>query len=276
MTPLNFNTLKNQLRQLSTLERVIIGVLLVVVWLLFSFLPVTYKDWVDAFRPAALNWWNPYFEPEMIFNPPWLFPVLYPVALLPAKLGAGLLMTMSMIVLAAYVGSPKKMLVVIIAAPISTMFALGQLDALLLLALMLPAEWALPVMVIKPQGMFLAALRRITKKSLIVFAAVLGVSVLVWGFWWTNLFGTHPNQTVNASFFPYTIALGIPLLVLGWQKQSDAMLCAASLCFAPYFMITSTLPAIAALVKETEDWRWWLGVIAASWIHLLMTRGFFG
>ncbi len=33
------------------------------------------------------------------------------------------------------------------------------------------------------------------------------------------------------------------------------------------------LPAIAAPVKETDNWRWWVLIVAVSWIHLLAMRG---
>jgi len=118
-------------------------------------------------------------------------------------------------------------------------------------------------------------LRRLTGRSVGVLAVVAGLSMAVWGFWWRNIIGFAPNQSVNVSLFPYTIILGLPLLYFGLKRRSDAMLCAASLCLAPYFMITSLLPAIAAFIKEVDDWRWWVLIIVVSWIYLLAARGAF-
>ncbi len=253
------------------------GFLMLALWGLFAFLPVTYKDWVDAFRPAALHWQNPYFSPGLIFNPPWLFPFLHPIALLPARFGAGLLMFLSLLVVALYVRSPKKLLVVVIAAPMSTLFTLGQLDALLLVGLMLPGWASVPFLLAKPQGVFLTLLNRTrrNRQTAIAIVAVLLLSMFVWGFWWQNIIGFAPNQTVNLSLFPYSLIVTLPLLYLGWKNESDGFLALASLSVMPYFMITSALPAIAALVKETDNWRWWVLIVVASWIHLLTMRGVF-
>jgi len=267
--------LTRKLARLTPIEKALLAVLLPAGVALFAVVPVTYKDWVDVFRPAALHWLTPYFQPGLVFNPPWLFPLLYPIALLPERIGAGLIMLLSFIVLGVYVGSPKKMAAVALAAPMTMLFTLGQLDAILLIALLLPAEWALPLLVIKPQGVFLAMLPRLTRRSAAVLAGVLAVSVLVWGFWWQHIIGFAPNQTVNVSLFPYSLIAGLPLLYFGLRRRSDAMLCAASLCVAPYFMLTSMLPAIAAFVKEVDDWRWWVAIIVVSWIYLLAARGVF-
>ncbi len=251
--------------------------LILILWGLFAFLPVTYKDWIDAFRPAALHWQNPYFDPGLIFNPPWIFPFLHPLALLPPRFGAGLLMLLSLVVVALYVGSPKKLLIVVIAAPMSTLFTLGQLDALLLVGLMLPGWAGVPFLLAKPQGVILTLLnrKRRNRHTLIAIIVILLVSVAGWGFWWQNIIGFAPNQTVNMSLFPYSLLITLPLLYFGWKNESDGLLALASLSLMPYFMITSTLPAIAALIEETDNWRWWALIIVVSWIHLLAVRGVF-
>jgi predicted neutral ceramidase superfamily lipid hydrolase len=185
-------------------------------------------------------------------------------------------MLLSIIVVSIYVGSPKKLLVVALSAPMATLFALGQLDGVLLLGLMLPAEWGLPLLVAKPQGVFLAIFRRINRRSLIAIVLIIALSILIWGLWWQNIIGYQPNQEPNISLFPYSILAGIFLLYFGIKRDSDALLCFASLCFMPYFMITSALPAIAALTRETEDWRLWAAVVVGSWIYLAAMRGFLG
>ncbi len=252
------------------------GGLLLGVLVLFAFLPVTYKDWLTVFRPAALRWLAPYSPPGLVFNPPWLFPFLHPLAILPPRWGAGLLMLLSVVVVSLYVRSPLKLLVVVLAAPMSTLFALGQLDGLLLVGLMLPIEWGIPFLLLKPQGVFLLILRRLNRRAVVVAALALLASVAGWGFWWQNILGFQPNQTVNLSLFPYSLLIGLPLLYFGWKRNSDALLCLASLCFVPYFMITSALPAVAALVKETDDRRVWGAVIVVSWVYLVTMRVWMG
>lgn len=186
-------------------------------------------------------------------------------------------MLLSLVVVALYVGSPKKLLIVVIAAPMSTLFTLGQLDALLLVGLMLPGWAGVPFLLAKPQGVILTLLnrKRRNRHTLIAIIVILLVSVAGWGFWWQNIIGFAPNQTVNMSLFPYSLLITLPLLYFGWKNESDGLLAMASLSLMPYFMITSTLPAIAALIEETDNWRWWALIIVVSWIHLLAVRGVF-
>jgi hypothetical protein len=252
----------------------ILSILLLVAWFLFTHLPLNYRDWIHTFRPAALHWQDPYFKEAMVFNPPWIFPLLYPLAVLPHPAGVSLMIIISVIAVAMYTGSIKKTLIVAASAPMAAFFALGQLDALLLFGLMIPYGLGIPLLLAKPQGVFLAMLPRLNRWSILLMLLVFGVSVLVWGAWWLNIMGHRPNLKANMSLFPYTVVLGIPLAFLGLKRKSDALLCVGSLCFAPYFMAQSMLPAVAALVRETDDWRWWSAVVVGSWIYEAAMKGF--
>jgi hypothetical protein len=212
----------------------------------------------------------------MVFNPPWIFPLLYPIALLPYRAGAGLLVIISVIAVAMYTRSIKKTLIVAASAPMAAFIALGQLDALLLFGLMIPYGMGIPILLAKPQAVFLTVLPRLNRWSMLLTLAVFVLSVFIWGDWWTNIIGNRPNAKANMSLFPYTIVLGIPLAYLGLKRKSDALLCLGSLCFAPYFMTHSILPAVAAIVRETDDWRWWTAVVLGSWIYLAVMKGFWG
>ena len=67
------------------------GSLLILLWFLFP--EEYYVDWVYAFRPAVwelLSGHTPYTIPG-VYNPPWTFILLIPLALVPPKLGAILL-----------------------------------------------------------------------------------------------------------------------------------------------------------------------------------------
>ena len=61
---------------------------IVLAYIVFTHLPVTSRDW-QTFRKAALQWSDPYYREAMIFNPPWLFLLLYPLAALPHPAGVG-------------------------------------------------------------------------------------------------------------------------------------------------------------------------------------------
>lgn len=252
-----------------------IGIVLasiLIVLILFIFLPVTYKDWVVSFRPSALTWQNPYHG--LTFNPPWLFLILHPIAALPPRIGAGILMLISFVIIALYVRSPVKTFLVALSAPMIVLLTLGNIDGLVILGLMLPYWMSLPFLMIKPQGVFLAAVQRLSFWSICFAIFFLLISVFVWGFWWQDIssLSTPVNAEYNLSAFPYSVVPGLLLLVLGLRKKSDALLCFASLCFSPYFMITSLLPAVAASLRETRDKRIWFGIVMGSWIYYFMMK----
>ncbi len=245
-----------------------------VAWFVFTHLPVPSMDWVNHFRPAALQWQAPYFRPGTIFNPPWLFPLLYPLAVLPHRVGIGALTMLSILAVGLYTKSVIKLLFVMASVAMGAVIVQGQLDALLLYGLMIPYGLGIPLLLTKPQGVFLAILPRLNRWSILFTVLIFGVSILIWGNWWVEILAHRPNPKANLSLFPYSIPLGIFLAYLGLRRKSDALLCTASLCFVPYFMAQSMLPAIAAAVRETDDWRWWSLIVVGSWVYVAAMKGF--
>jgi hypothetical protein len=253
-------------------KAVIILVSVVIVVIVLVYLPVTYQDWVESFRPAALSWENPY--QGLTFNPPWLFLLLYPLAILPARVGAGLLMFISFVIIAGYVRSPIKTLLVSLSAPMIVLLTLGNIDGLIVLGLLLPYGISLPFLMIKPQGVFIASLKRISFWSILMMLLMIGASIFIWGFWWKDIttLSTPVSAPYNVSSFPYSVIPGLLLLIYGLRKKSDALLCYASLCFSPYFMITSLLPAVAASLRETRRKWIWAAVILGSWGYYFLMK----
>ena len=250
---------------------VVVASILIVLSLLI-FLPVTYKDWVVSFRPSALTWQNPYHG--LTFNPPWLFLFLNPIAALPPRVGAGTLMLISFVIIALYVRSPVKTFFVALSAPMIVLLTLGNIDGLVILGLLVPYWMSLPFLMIKPQGVFLTAIKRLGFWSICFAVFFLFISVFVWGFWWQDIssLNTPVNAEYNLSAFPYSVVPGLLLFVLGLRKKSDAYLCFASLCFSPYFMITSLLPAVAASLRETRDKRIWFGIVMGTWVYYFLMK----
>lgn len=245
----------------------VVLVSLLLLLFVFTFLPVTYDDWVRFLRPAALAWHSPYVPG--VYNPPWLFLLLHPLALLPERVGAGALMTLSLAIVAAYTGTPWKTLLVGLSAPMVSLFTVGQVDALMLLGLMAPAVVGMPILMTKPQGVFLALLRRIDGRSVLSVAVLLALSVLVWGRWWDHtLDGSRVvGSRHSVSPFPFGIPAGILALWLGLRRRSDGLLCLASPCLAPYFQMSSMLPAVAALVREARSRAGALAILLLSWAY---------
>lgn len=260
---------------LSKIMRLILALLLgIVAWILFAHIPVTYNDWMTYFKPASLNWLSPY-DIRGVYNPPWTFLILYPFAALSAPWGAAGLILISVIGIALYTRSPWKTMAVTTSAPFLLLLVVGQLDGLILYGLMAPYGLGLPIILIKPQGVFMTILRRINRWSLLVITLTVVISVLIWGFWWqNNLLTGIPDRPHNVSLFPYTIIPGVVVAYLGLKRDSDAFLCLASLCFSPFFQTHSILPTVAAIIRETDDWRYWGAVVVGSWVYYLLEFGF--
>lgn len=240
------------------------------VLLAFVFSPAMFGDWMNCFRPAALNWRDPYEESLWpLFNPPWLFLILHPLSLLPPRVGAATFMLCSFAAVAVYVRSPLKTFLVGVSAPMVVLFTLGQVDALPLVGLVIPGGFGIPFLMLKPQGIYLTALRRINLKSMSITLLVLVLATAIWGPWWQHLVGGTRAATFphNRSLFPYSAIVGFVPLYFGIKRQSDVLLCVASLCFSPYYQITSLLPVVAAVARATSDYRLILATVAGSWAY---------
>lgn len=232
-------------------------------------------DWDDFFRPAALS--SSYSEG--IFNPPWLFPMLLPLAWLPSRVGAAVLAALTLVVLIEYVkGDWCKALALVLSAPALAVLHFGQIDVIPLVALMMPTWCSLPLLAVKPQGVFLAALRRLTPASITVFLVILSLSFLVWGLWPLDILdiaGT-PDGLHNRSIFPWSV--GITFGVLAYlrthpdTKHADGLLCLASLAASPYWAIHSLLPMTALFIGGTKSRAGCLAICAATWVYTLLTR----
>lgn len=233
-------------------------------------------DWEHFFRPAALNLWDPY-SVVGVFNPPWLFPLLLPVAWLPSHAGAALLAVLTLAVLIGYAKDWYKIAALLLSAPALSVLYFGQIDVIPLLALMAPAWAALPLLMVKPQGVFLAALRRLDRKSVAFMVLILVGSFLAWGAWPLDLLGAPgPGGPQNRSLFPWS--LGFALGILAWLKthpeseHADVLLCLASLAASPYWAVYSMLPMTALLIKGTKSRVGCFAICAATWGYTLLTQ----
>lgn len=251
------------------------GLLLVAfVYFLLVKMPVSYGDWIRFFRPASLAVANPY-SVEGILNPPWTFALLNPLARLPERWGGAGLALLSSAAIVLYARSPWKVLAISLSAPFLFVLILGQLDALILYGLMLPAAFGSVLILIKPQSAALTMLKRLDRKTLFALGMALLISFLVWGFWPLQMFrfGIEPDSLRNASLFPYSLPLAPVLVYFGIRRKSDALLCWATLCAVPFFQTHSILPAIAVSVRESSDWKLWLALPILSWLYYALYLG---
>lgn len=220
-------------------------------------------DWRCFYRPAASNWRDPY-QAGGTFNAPWLYWLMHPLTLLRWPVDYAVLTICSLLALYFYVGSPPRFLILMATAPVMILVIEGQVDALLLLAFMLPSAIALPLAGIKPQGLGLAVLRRSTLLALVVALVVGGISLAVWGNWLSDV--QKPPGARCWVFWPGTIPVGLILAGIGWRGRSNTLLCLATLLIVPYYSPSSIVPALASFMRERRGVVPMGMVVVLSWV----------
>lgn len=222
-------------------------------------------DWTLFFRPAALNLCDPYIITGAATYWPWFFVVLYPLALLPQNMGFGILATLSVVVLMAYTKEWWRCLLLCASMPVIAVLAHGQVDALLVVAFMLPPGWDLLAAAMKPQAIFCAILRRnmskITWKVVVPVVVFLVMSFIIWGWWPSSLSVGHLHMEQRNLGWPYLVGLGVLLLM---QKDIRWWLI-GGLFLTPYLASYHLVPVLAYFYRRE---RWWVLILVtvATWI----------
>lgn len=238
-------------------------------------------DWeiYAAAIATVLSGGNPYsvgYDQRRFFNPPWVLLILFPLTLLnndvvPLVFWLVALSAMYMIARHFRVGGVKAFF--FLSSPMLLYsIGYGNIEWLPWLGLLMPLPLALVFLTIKPQATFgVIAVRLLTtweRKGLVgVLLAVLPTAVLtliwllVWGY-------PHPPERTNygnVSLFPYTLIIGIPLLIVALHRRSIRLAALAAPFVSPYV----TFPTYLATQFMFPFWGWALGWIAA--IQYLLT-----
>jgi hypothetical protein len=246
-------------------------------------------DWVTNLRPATLAFLrleNPY-QLEGTFNPPWLFILLAPLALLPENTGGGILLWLNLItwIVIARQFSNGNMLKVttILTFPFVVNGLLARnVDFLVMWGLLLPPEFAIFFLAIKPQVgggvILLLALRAYKengiKKLLQVFATptlLIVLSMIAYGPWPLTS-GKAIDLSWNASPIKIlgwpSIFIGIILFMLALQNKDSRhginISMAASPFLSPYVGSQSWVAILPALIRTNAIYVVW--IILWGWV----------
>lgn len=201
-------------------------------------------DWSAYFKPAILALFNggdPYAF--AVFNPPWVFAPLIPFALLPEPLG-GILMLMVGIFCVGFtiyrLGGRRLALIAILFSPlVLDSLVFGNIEWLTLLGLVVTPWLGLILLALKPQITFVAialiAIQNRNRPRVFVPLVIVSLASLV-------LFGLYPLRVLgysnyaasfNASLFPLSLLLGLPLAYQALRTKQMRSAIAASPLFAP-------------------------------------------
>ncbi len=226
----------------------------------------TVDDWATCFRPAARRFDNPY-EAVPSAYPVWYFVALSPLAVLPVHLGHGVLTALSLLVLIVYVKDWWRAVLLVLSTPVLVGLLYGQIDALLTLAFMIPTDYALLVVSMKPIALLGWGVRKwLASKhpfyTMIPVVSIFLASYIVWGPWWDKL--TFTGLAVNHSLdlhWPAMIPIGILLLL----TKDERLWLVGSLFLTPFLMRYHLTPLLAYFYRR-ERWYVLVIVTVVTWL----------
>lgn len=247
-----------------------IGVALALSFVLAPFVPPAI-DWTITFRPATLtllSGQSPYGKVYFV-HAPWVMILLAPLALLPESVGRVMLIfcgLASYAFVAHRLGAKPISIVFLLISPLVMHVLLnGNMDWLAVLGFVLPPQFGLFFISIKPQiGIAVAPFWMVEawrvggwKQVLKIFApftVVLLLSFVIFGLW--------PLETIkedvvgvffNASLWPLSIPVGLALFVTAIRKSRIEYAMAASPCLSPYLLFYSWGGALLAIVSSVPE-----------------------
>jgi len=240
-------------------------------------------DWRMTFRPAALEMLrggSPYdasITEAPYAGAPWGLIPLIPLAILPENLGRGLLFVLSLTAFAysaLHLGAKPIALGAFLASPpVLHCLLNANLDWMPLLGFVIPPQWGLFFLAVKPQmGSVVAVywlveawrkggLREVLK-LIAPFTLVFLLSLLIYGLWPQNILAAKYFTTYwNASLWPASIPVGLALVVAAIRRRNARFAMAASPCLSPHVLFHSWSAALIAIVSSTPE-------MIAAWVGL--------
>ncbi|MBA3531039.1 MAG: hypothetical protein H0T73_03850 [Ardenticatenales bacterium] len=254
------------------------GILLLA--LAMALIPAKAPD-VPQFYDAARAWPEPYSIPlermgdgwYRIFTP-WAVVLFLPLALGPQLLAAALVRALTIIAFYLLTGrSLWKTIVLIFSPPALILLMNGNLDAISGLGALLPGSGALLLLMVKPQAAALSALpilRRDGWWHALLPLVLVVLSTLLWPEWLERAAAARGGGwNVGALLFPYSIPVGLLLLLYGWRER-DPIPAAIATPLLSLYVSLPTLAVTGALLLR----RWpRLGVLICMlpWLWVIIS-----
>lgn len=236
-------------------------------------------DWeiFEAAIAAVLSGSNPYlvgYQNHRLFNPPWVLLILFPLLMLNDQITppvVWLVALSSMYLVGRHFRlSGLKMFFLLSSPMLLYSMGYGNIEWLPWLGLLMPTPLALIFLTIKPQATFgviiVRLLRSWERQGLPgVLLAVLPTAVLILIWWVTWGFPRPPDDSSpgNIAFFPWTLIIGVPLLLMALRRRSVGLAALAAPFISPYV----TFPTYLATQFMFPFWGWVGGwVVAAQYL----------
>jgi hypothetical protein len=271
---------------------ILFSAIILLTWAVYRFLPVNRNlsnfgslsigvDWKGTFRPATLaliSGQSPY--DYGVFNPPWAFLPLIPVALLYPELGEAVMLVIGLLAFgfAAYrLKAPPWMAVMMMINPWTLSNAgNGNIDWMVAIGATLPPQIGLFFVLTKPQlGIGLALFwlvqawdRGKLREVLRVFAPVtiaLMISFIPYGFWPLKTMLLTGDIWWNGSLWPVGLIVGVALLVYALHRRSFPVSIISSPFLSKYLTIHGWNIALFGLLPFRYEF-------IAAWIAIWLLK----
>jgi hypothetical protein len=264
-------------------QKIIRAMIVIAVTLILSFLiaPIVPPavDWTTTFRPATLTLLSgesPYGRFYFV-HAPWTLVMLAPLALLPEAVGRVMLIFCSLISYAFIAhrlkAKPIAIVFLLLSPLVMHMLLNGNMDWIASLGFILPPQFGLFFISIKPQiGIAVAPFWlvetwrqggwKLVVKTFAPFTIILLLSFIIFGFWPLYSFKVI-EVWYNASLWPMSIPVGLALLVASIRKRRIEYAMAASPCLSPYALFYSWTGALLAIVSSTPET---IAAVVGLWI----------
>jgi hypothetical protein len=249
-------------------------------------------DWRYTFSPLWRNWADP-FEIPGLANPPWVI-FLMPHSILPLKLSNAVNLLLNITIPAILIGKyaakdgPKTfipmLLMLFTFPPFLDLVRTNNIEWVPILAFLLPPQWAIATLAIKPQTMGGAALiwwkkSKFSLRVLLPLIFFIVFSFVVWGIWFERIdweIVRKPWEAANFSPFPFMIPLGLYMFYKAYRTDDDVLAAVATPFLTPYYAGYSLVPILTVLMTKYR--REAFMVYVGFWLYFIIEgkrRGLF-
>lgn len=258
--------------------------LVLVVYVASSIWPI--GDWNyhlrGAMSEAARNGNIHKYDFPYFAYPPWILPILAPLAVIPNPWGTALMLWLGIVIIGAVtlqLGKKVwKIALVMLSPPFLMMMFYGGFDWLPLSGLLLPPMWGFVLLSVKPQVAISASLTwfqqapnwRARFKIVLPTLMVAAIALVVWPDWptWLLAGSALTSEWFNYSIFPWGLIPAGLLAIYAWRKQSQAAALAIMPLCSPYMSANAWVGFFVALAAEFPWLCLLLDIVVWAWAIL--------
>lgn len=260
-----------------------VAVLVLMVWAVATFVPEQI-DWVRTYRPATrelLAFRSPY-NIKTYYNPPWMLIPMIPMALLPDRIGNGVLFVVSLCVIIysaiRFGAKPVSLIAFLLSFPVIFLLLFGQIDWMVLWGFTLPPQIGLLFILSKPQigipyAVFIfveswrsGGMKQVVKVFLPTLILLI-ISFFIFGVWFSKMQPPDLNAIHNLSLWPTGLPIGLALLIFGLRQRKSRLSIIAGPFFSPYVCVHSwSIPLLSILPLQWET----AAAVIGSWLVCLI------